>query len=90
MTSILLQGATVITMSASRPDAERVDILIEDGRINEIGDGHDWTYAETVDLAGRIVVPGLINAHLHACQPCEASWLTVHEPVIAERITSRS
>jgi 5-methylthioadenosine/S-adenosylhomocysteine deaminase len=68
MTSILLQGATVITMSPSRPDAERVDISIEDGRITEIGDGHDRPCAETVDLSGRIVIPGLINAHLHTWQ----------------------
>jgi 5-methylthioadenosine/S-adenosylhomocysteine deaminase len=68
MTSILLQGATVITMSPGRPDAERVDILIEDGRITEIGDGHDRPCAETVDLSGRIVIPGLINAHLHTWQ----------------------
>jgi 5-methylthioadenosine/S-adenosylhomocysteine deaminase len=68
MTSILLQGATVITMSPSRPDAERVDILIEDGRITEIGERHDQPCAETVDLSGRIVIPGLINAHLHTWQ----------------------
>jgi 5-methylthioadenosine/S-adenosylhomocysteine deaminase len=68
MTSILLQGATVITMSPSRPDAERVDILIEDGRISDIGGPYDRSSAEIVDLSGRIVIPGLINAHLHTWQ----------------------
>ncbi|MGE2814253.1 amidohydrolase family protein [Mycobacterium heidelbergense] len=68
MTSILLQGATVITMSPRRPDAERVDILIEDGRISDIGEHHDRSTVETLDLSGRIVIPGLINAHLHTWQ----------------------
>ncbi|MGA8545686.1 MAG: amidohydrolase family protein [Mycobacterium sp.] len=67
MTGILLRGATVITMSPSRSDAERVDILIEDGRISDIGEP-DAPYAETVDLSGRIVIPGLVNAHLHTWQ----------------------
>jgi cytosine/adenosine deaminase-related metal-dependent hydrolase len=68
MTSILLKGATVITMSPSRPDAERVDILIEDDRISDIGEHCDRPQAETVDLSDRIVIPGLINAHLHTWQ----------------------
>jgi 5-methylthioadenosine/S-adenosylhomocysteine deaminase len=68
MAGILLQGATVITMSPGRPDAERVDILIEDDRINAIGARLDRSDAETVDLSGRIVIPGLINAHLHTWQ----------------------
>jgi 5-methylthioadenosine/S-adenosylhomocysteine deaminase len=68
MTSILLQGATVITMSPGRPDAERVDIAIDDDRITGIGECHDRPDTQTVDLSGRIVIPGLINAHLHTWQ----------------------
>jgi 5-methylthioadenosine/S-adenosylhomocysteine deaminase len=68
MVRVLLCGATVITMSPKRPDAERVDILIEDGRIAEIGEEIDRADAETVDLTGRIVIAGLINAHLHTWQ----------------------
>lgn len=64
----LLQGATVITMSPSRPDAERSDILIQDDRIADIGDCHDQPDMETVHLSGRIVIPGLVNAHLHTWQ----------------------
>jgi 5-methylthioadenosine/S-adenosylhomocysteine deaminase len=68
MTGILLRGATVITMSPGRPDAECVDILIEDDRISHLGDCDDRPDAQTVDLSGRIVIPGLINAHLHTWQ----------------------
>jgi 5-methylthioadenosine/S-adenosylhomocysteine deaminase len=65
---VLLRDATVITMSPNRPDAERVDILIEDDRVADIGECRDRPGAETVDLSGRIVIPGLINAHLHTWQ----------------------
>jgi 5-methylthioadenosine/S-adenosylhomocysteine deaminase len=65
---ILLRGAQVITMSAERPDAERLDILIEGDRIADVGEDIDTPDAEVVDLAGRIIIPGLINAHLHTWQ----------------------
>jgi 5-methylthioadenosine/S-adenosylhomocysteine deaminase len=58
----------VITMSPSRPDAERLDILVEDDCIAGIGESLDPHDAEIVDLSGRIAIPGLINAHLHTWQ----------------------
>ena len=55
-------------MSPNRPDAERVDILVEDDRLAGIGESIDSAGAKTVDLSGRIVIPGLVNAHLHTWQ----------------------
>ena len=55
-------------MSPHRPDAERVDILVEDDLIVEIGESLVAVDAETVELSDRIVMPGLINAHLHTWQ----------------------
>lgn len=55
-------------MSPNRPDVERLDILIEDDRIGDIGERCDPPDAEIVDLPGRIVIPGLVNAHLHTWQ----------------------
>jgi cytosine/adenosine deaminase-related metal-dependent hydrolase len=55
-------------MSPARPDAERIDILIDGDHIADVGERLDSRDAEAVDLVGRIVIPGLVNAHLHAWQ----------------------
>lgn len=68
MTRILLRGAHVVTMAPNRPDTEHTDILIEDDRIATMGDRLDPTGADVVDLTDRIVIPGLVNAHLHTWQ----------------------
>ncbi|MGW4214758.1 amidohydrolase family protein [Lentzea sp. NPDC004789] len=68
MKRVLLRGAQVITMAAHRPDAELVDVLVEGDRIAALGEGLDETGAEVVDVTGRIVMPGLVNAHLHTWQ----------------------
>ncbi|MFJ9626925.1 amidohydrolase family protein [Streptomyces sp. NPDC101175] len=85
MTRTLLRGARVITMSPGRPDAERVDILIDGDRIAALlpevpeqvredverhAERHEDTerHTEVVDLTDRIVIPGLVNAHLHTWQ----------------------
>lgn len=68
MNRVLLRGAQVITMAPNRPDAERADVLIEGDTIAAVGDGLDTTGAEIVDVTDRIVVPGLVNAHLHTWQ----------------------
>ncbi|TGK36655.1 amidohydrolase family protein [Leptospira andrefontaineae] len=68
MKRILLRGAVVVTMSPNRPDSEHLDILIEDGLISKM-DPHLEVYAdEIVDFKDRILIPGLINAHIHSWQ----------------------
>ncbi|MEV6825979.1 amidohydrolase family protein [Amycolatopsis sp. NPDC051102] len=68
MTRLLLRGAQVITMAPHRPGSERADVLIDGDTIAAVGDGLDPTGAEVVDVADRIVLPGLVNAHLHTWQ----------------------
>jgi len=65
--SILIKGAEILAMDAAHGAHPYFgDVLIEDDRIAEIGDlsGKD---AETViDGAGKLVMPGLINSHMHS------------------------
>ncbi|MEU6189087.1 amidohydrolase family protein [Nocardia sp. NPDC047038] len=68
MSRTLLRGAQVITMALDRPDVEEVDILVDGDRITEIGDRIDPRGADVVEFAGRIIIPGLVNAHLHSWQ----------------------
>lgn len=67
-TRTLLRGARVITMTPGRPDAEHADILIDGDLITAVGTDLEADGAEVVDLRDRIVVPGLVNAHLHTWQ----------------------
>lgn len=41
------------------------DILVRDGKITQIEPAVDVTDAEVIDVAGRLVLPGLVDAHCH-------------------------
>lgn len=45
----------------------RLDLLIHGARIVEVGPNLEDADAVTVDLGGRWVAPGLMNAHAHLC-----------------------
>lgn len=65
---LLLTGGRVRTLDATGCVAEAV--LVEDGRIAAVGTSRDLTGrarpdTRTLDLAGRTVLPGLIDAHAH-------------------------
>ncbi|MGW3961551.1 amidohydrolase family protein [Amycolatopsis sp. NPDC005003] len=68
MNRVLLRGARVVTMAPHRPDAEHADILIDGDTIAAVGGNLGKTGAEIVDVTGRIIMPGLVNTHLHTWQ----------------------
>ena len=58
----LISGGRLVT----EIDSYDSDILVEDGRIAEIGRGlapHDG--AEVTDASGKLVLPGVIDSHVH-------------------------
>ncbi|MBL8384368.1 MAG: amidohydrolase family protein [Burkholderiales bacterium] len=68
MTSrVLIRGATIVSMDEA-VGTLRGDLLVEGSRIAAIGPRLDGVAAETVDAAGCIVIPGLVNAHMHTWQ----------------------
>ncbi|NPD32635.1 dihydroorotase [Berryella wangjianweii] len=48
---------------------EVCDLLIDEGRIAAVGAGLAAEGAEVRDLAGKIVVPGLVDIHVHLREP---------------------
>ena len=40
-------------------------VVIDDGRITEVGQGNAPAGGTVIDLAGRVLMPGLIDAHVH-------------------------
>jgi cytosine/adenosine deaminase-related metal-dependent hydrolase len=66
---MLISGGCVVTMDPRLGELPQGDVLIENGRIAAVAprlDAPDG--AETIDAAGMIVMPGLINGHLHTWQ----------------------
>jgi cytosine/adenosine deaminase-related metal-dependent hydrolase len=68
MARTLIRSATILTMDDRLGDLAGADLLIEDDRIAAIGRDISAGDAEIVDGRGRIVIPGLINAHMHTWQ----------------------
>jgi cytosine/adenosine deaminase-related metal-dependent hydrolase len=64
----LIRGATVITMDR-QGDLPQADILVCDDRIAEIAPSITaQDVVEVVNAEGCIVIPGLVNAHMHTWQ----------------------
>jgi len=76
MKPILLRGARVI--DPSRGTDGVADLYVVDGRIEAIGrniapgDG-----AEVIDVAGKVIAPGLIDLHVHLREPGQENLETV-------------
>ncbi|MEE9273734.1 MAG: amidohydrolase family protein [bacterium] len=65
MSKTLIKNGCIISVDPGVGDLPDGDILIEEDRIEEIGTGLQAPGAEILDASGMIVLPGLINAHLH-------------------------
>jgi dihydroorotase len=76
MRPLLLTGGRVIDPSRGTDDL--ADVLLEDGRITAVGrnigtpDG-----AETLDVRGRVVAPGLVDVHVHLREPGQEDLETI-------------
>ena len=65
---MILKGATVVSMDERVGDFDSADILIDGSNIVAIGQQLSAVDADVVDMRGRILVPGFINAHMHTWQ----------------------
>lgn len=74
--TVLVRAGTVIDGRGGEP-MRNAWILIEGGRIAEVGSGAppEGDYTE-VDLGGATVLPGLIDCHTHLTMLLEGDWRT--------------
>lgn len=69
MARTLIKGGNVLTLDPNIPDSAQGDVLVENGRIVAVGPSIAADdVAETIDAKGMIVMPGLVNAHIHTWQ----------------------
>src|SRR5512142_868450 len=65
--NLLIKGGRVI--DPSQGIDEILDILVEEGRIRALGKELPGDRCETVNAAGLLVCPGLIDMHVHLRDP---------------------
>ena len=66
----LISGGCILTLGERTPNLPIGDVLIEDGRITEVGQGIRSRNAEQIDASDCIVMPGFVDSHRH-------SWRTL-------------
>jgi 5-methylthioadenosine/S-adenosylhomocysteine deaminase len=65
---LLITGGTVVTMDAQRRIIENGAVAVRGGEIVRVGTAAEMRgirARQTVNAAGRVVIPGLINTHTH-------------------------
>jgi len=65
---LLIRNGFVVSMDPDVGDVPSGDVLVEDGKIVDVGRGLDVSDAEVVDATGMIVMPGFVDTHRHTWQ----------------------
>ncbi|TFZ04991.1 amidohydrolase family protein [Ramlibacter rhizophilus] len=63
--NLLIKNATILSMDPAVGDFADADILVQGDKIAAVGPNLNAGDAEVVDGRGRIVTPGMVNAHIH-------------------------
>ena len=66
MADIIIKNAYVLTMDPDAGDIKKGTVVIEDGKITEIGVKTKESADTVIDAKGSVVMPGLVNTHTHA------------------------
>ena len=65
---VLIAGARVLD-PASGLDGDALDVRIQEGVITEVGPSLDGTELETIEADGLVLLPGLVDPHVHLRTP---------------------
>lgn len=64
--AVLFEHATVVTMDPADPVLRDAFVAVEGTKIASVGTVRpEGTFARTVDCTGKVLMPGLVNAHTH-------------------------
>jgi cytosine/adenosine deaminase-related metal-dependent hydrolase len=80
---LLIRGGTVLTLDPALGDPSPGEVLIEGGKIAEVGQGIEAGDAEVVEIGSdSIVLPGFVDTHRHTWQApvrnIAADWTLGH------------
>ncbi len=75
--NLLLKGGTLVDPSQNISGS--CDLLIESGIIKELAPDLDVNedYADSIDLTGKIITPGMVDLHVHLREPGEEAKETI-------------
>ena len=76
MTRTVLRGGSVFDGTGADPAP--ADVVVDDGRIVDVGTGLDGE--EAVDIAGKTLLPGLFDCHVHVIFSHVDTWRQVNTP----------
>src|SRR5690606_34299582 len=69
MSRTLFKNASILDVDAGTLLEER-DVLVDEGRISEIGEPRlTASDANVIDVKGKVLMPGLCDAHVHVIVP---------------------
>jgi cytosine/adenosine deaminase-related metal-dependent hydrolase len=80
MKRVLIQCGWLVTLDPEIGDFKGGELLYQDGEITAVGRSLGATADETIDARDKIVMPGLVNAHMHTWQTAlrgiAAEWMS--------------
>ena len=82
---LVVTGGSVVVEGAGRTDC---DIAITDGKIAAIGTPGGFDADETFDATGLVVLPGVIDPHVHFGMGSPGDWLTESRAAALGGVTS--
>ena len=99
MTNLILHGGTIVTIGRERDIIEDGAVVTSGDRIVAVGSSRDllarYPQAERIDCTGRLIIPGLIDAHGHAghsliktlASDSYLQWMRIMTPVYFHYVT---
>ena len=85
MTSLLVEHAVVVTVDAERRISLDGAVLVEDGRITQVGRATDVRPAtppdRVIDGRNRLALPGFVNTHVHLSEHVNRGVMADEIPV---------